>query len=199
MTTLSDIRTRVRKDLRDTDSGDYRWSDAQLDRHIEHALNDFSIAIPQEKSATMATTNGSREVSVASLTGLIELEAIEYPVGEYPPRYVQHSRWADTVLLHVDELPTGGDARFAYTAKHVLDGSGSTIPVALEDVVATGAAGYAAVELSTYSTNRINLGPDVVAQFAASGRAKLEAFHHLLRHHARTNRVRSTRLYAPSN
>ena len=55
MTILSDIRTRIRKDLRDTDSLAYRWTDVQLDRHIERALNELSIAIPQEKLATIAS------------------------------------------------------------------------------------------------------------------------------------------------
>ena len=35
MTTLSDIPSRVRKDLRDIDASDERWADSQLDRHID--------------------------------------------------------------------------------------------------------------------------------------------------------------------
>lgn len=198
MTILSDIRTRIRKDLHDTDSLAYRWTDAQLDRHIERALNEFSVAIPQEKLTSLATTNGSREVSVASLTGLIAIEAIEYPVGDYPPTYITHSRWVDTVLLHVDTLPSGGNVKFSYLAKHVLDGSGSTIPAQFEDLVATGAAGYAALELSSFATERININPDVVAAYAANGRAWLAAFTHLLRTNARANRVRGNRLYVPA-
>lgn len=198
MTILSDFRTRIRKDLHDTDSLAYRWTDVQLDRHIERALNELSIAIPQEKLATIATTNGSREVSVVSLTGLIAIEAIEYPVGQYPPLFIAHSRWADTVLLHVDAIPTGANARFSYTAKHVVDGSGSTVPAQFEDLLATGAAGYAAMELSSFATERINVRADVVADYAANGRAWLAAFNQLLHVHARTNRARSHRLYVPA-
>ena len=198
MTILSDIRTRIRKDLHDTDSLAYRWTDVQLDRHIERALNELSIAIPQEKLATIATTNGSREVSVVSFAGLIAIEAIEYPVGAYPPVLTAHSRWADTVLLHVDEMPTGANARFSYTAKHVLDGSGSTVPVQFEDLLATGAAGYAALELSSFATERINIQPAVVADYAANGRAWLAAFNQLLPVHARTNSARTHRMYVPA-
>ena len=39
MTTLPDIRDRIRKDLHDT--SEERWTDAQLDRHIERALRDL--------------------------------------------------------------------------------------------------------------------------------------------------------------
>jgi len=35
MTTIADIRGRVRKDLGDTTAGAYRWTDDELDRHIE--------------------------------------------------------------------------------------------------------------------------------------------------------------------
>ena len=198
MTILSDIRTRIHKDLHDTDSLAYRWTDVQLDRHIERALNELSIAIPQEKLGTIATTNGSREVSVSALVGLIAIEAIEYPVGQYPPAFIAHSRWVDTVLLHVDTIPTGANARFSYTAKHVLDGSGSTIPAQFEDLVATGAAGYAALELASFATERINVGPEVVADYAANGRAWLAAFHQLLKVHARSNRARTHRMYVPA-
>jgi hypothetical protein len=37
MTTLSDIRTRLRQDLGDADS--LRWDDDALDRHIARALD----------------------------------------------------------------------------------------------------------------------------------------------------------------
>ena len=76
---------RLRKDL--SDVAEERWPDDQLDRHIEHALAELSLSIPQELTATIATTPGSRDVSVASLVGLVEVEAVEYPVGQFPPNY----------------------------------------------------------------------------------------------------------------
>lgn len=56
MTTLSDIRTRVREDLRDTEAE--RWPEDQIDRHIAHALSDLSLAAPRELSDDLATTSG---------------------------------------------------------------------------------------------------------------------------------------------
>lgn len=199
MTTLADIRTRVRKDLHDTDSATERWSDSQLDRHIEHALHDLDRHVPQEKSATVATTAGSRELSLASLTGLIDVEAIEFPVGNFPPAYVQFSRWEDTVTLLVDAAPTGDNAKLFYSAAHVLDGSGSTVPGHLEELLAIGAAGYAALDLASYHTGRINLDADTVAEYGRRGRAWLTAFQQLLHHHARNNTVRNRRLYRPAS
>ena len=199
MTTLPDIRARVRKDLHDTDASVYRWTDSQLDRHIDRALSDLSIAIPLEKSATIATTNASRELPLASLAGLISVEAVEYRTGEYPPSYVGFSRWADSLTLHLDTPPDGSNAKVLYTARHTLDGAGSTLPVFLEDVLATGAAGYAALELEAFSTDRVTTGGSaVVDQYGAWGRAWLTAFRELLRHYGRDNRARPQRLYVPA-
>ncbi len=199
MTTLADIRSRLRTDLRDTDSNAYRWADAVLDRHIAHALEDLGLAVPRELSATLATTAGSREVSTSSLTGLIDVEAVEFPTGQFPPVYVGFSYWAGTLHLHTDEPPDGSDAKVWYVARHVLDGSGSTVPVHLEDVLLMGAAAYALLEISTYSIDRLNTGgPDVTELYAAAGRARLTGFNQLLQQYGRKNRVTPRRLYTPA-
>ena len=128
MTTLSDLRAKLRIDLSDTDSNVYRWTDATLDRHIAHALEDLSLAIPRELTATVATTAGSREVDISSLTGLVTIEKVEFPVGQFPPEYIDFGYWAGELLLHTDDAPDGSDATVHYVARHVVDGAGSTLP-----------------------------------------------------------------------
>lgn len=199
MTTLADIRSRLRTDLRDTDSGAYRWSDAVLERHIAHALEDVGLAIPRELTATLATTSGSRELSVSSLTGLIEVDAVEFPSGEFPPAYVGFSHWAGTLHLHTDDVPTGESARVWYLARHTLDGSGSTLALHHEDILVMGAAAHALVEISAFSIDRLNTGgAEVHEMYAAAGRARLTAFKQLLHEHGRRNRVRPRRAYLPA-
>jgi len=199
MTTLADIRSRIRADLHDTDPGNERWSDSQLDRHIERALRDLSAAVPREESIQLATTPGSRDLSLSALAGLIAIEAVEYPVDAFPPNYVRFSRWDDTLTLLTDEEPAGADARLFYTAAHSLDASGTTLPAHLEDVLATGAAGYAALEQAMATTDTLNTGGATApANFSALGRAWLTAFRQLLAQHGRTNRVRQQRLYRPA-
>lgn len=199
MTTLSDIRGRIRKDLHDTDSSAYRWSDGQLDRHIDHALRDLSLAIPRETSASIATTPGSRDLDIGGLGAVIDIEAVEYPAGRFPPEYVRTSRWEETLTLLVDNEPDGSAARIFYTAAHELDSATSTLPLALEDILATGAGGYAALEWAGHAADRLNTGGSEVAEhYAAWGRGALTAFRQLLREHARKNSVRSRRLYSPA-
>lgn len=199
MSTLPEVRDRLRKDLHDTDPGDERWSDDQLDRHIEHALEEVSLAIPLELTADVATTPGSRDIAVDEIDGLIEIEAVEFPVGDFPPLYIGFSRWADTVALHLETSPQGDDVRLYYTAWHNLDDDGGTLPQFLEDLVVTGAAAYAALELSAFAIDRLNSGGSTVPeQLASWGRARLTAFQQLLQAHGRKNRVRARRLYAPA-
>ncbi len=155
---LTEMRTIVRRDLHDEDDTNYRWSDDELDRHITHAVKDFSEAIPDEQKTTKATTSGSREIDISTLTDRIMIEAVEYPVDKFPRKYQRYSLWADTLTLLGDEVPDGSNAYIYYGKLHTLDATTSTIPTKHEDLVATGACGYAAVEWAAYAINRVNVG-----------------------------------------
>lgn len=193
MVTLSDVRDRLRKDL--SDVATERWPDDQLDRHIEHALAELSLSIPQELTATIATTPGSRDLSVASLDGLVELEAVEYPAGEFPPNYQGFSLWGETIAIQLESAPDGSDARLYYTATHTLDASGTTLPDSLVDILVTGASAFAAQELSSGRTDALTTDPAAAERYAAWSRARLTAFRQLLHAYGRKKRVRSRRLY----
>ena len=200
MTTLTDIRGRVRQDLHDEDAASYRWTDAVLDRHIARALAELSLAAPREMTASLVTTAGSRDVSVASLTGRVVVEAVEFPTGKYPPSFTLFSLWEDTLTLLVDGVPNGGEAvSVFYGAMHVLDVSSSTLPLALEETLVTGAVGYAALEWANYAVNRVNVGgQEVWRQYLAWGEERLAAFQAQLAHMGRRAGVRARQLYQPA-
>lgn len=196
MATLSDIRTRLRIDLGDPASD--RWDDATLDRHIAHALSELSAACPREVTATLATTPGSRELSLASIEGLIGVEAAEYPAGHFPPCYVRFATWEGSLTLQTATAPDGGDARLYCTVAHTLDEAGSTLPAGLEDVLVLGAAAYAALELSSATIEQLNLNGGTPAAYAAMARARFTAFQQMVHHYGRKNRVRTRTLYTPA-
>lgn len=199
MTTITSLRDRLRRDLHDLDPGDQRWEDGQLDRHIERALGELSLSIPREANATIPVTPGSRTISVSGISGLLSIEAVEYPVGEYPPIQVAFSHWDDDVMLHLASPPQSGDARVYYLGRHTIDTEGTTLPARLDDVLATGAAAYAALEWANYAIDRFNTGGDRVAErYAAWGRAASTAFIQLLHEHARRRRGRTRRLFVPA-
>ena len=196
---LSQMRTRVRQDLHDQDPNNYRWTDADLDRHIDHAVRELSLAVPVEAKSALTTSEGSREISLASLGGLIVVEAVEYPVGQYPPAYAPFSLWGTTLSLLVDKLPVADEeVNIYYGESHTLDGSTSTIPPHLEDLVATGAAAYADLEWASFATNRVNLG-GVTAwrDYLTWGQDRLAAFARGLARYSRKNALRARRLYRP--
>ena len=193
MTTLSDIRDRVRSDLRDLDADAARWSDAELDRHISRALADVSLAAPAEATTTVATTPGSRELTTSVLPNFLELESVELPADAFPRRHVPFSVWAETITLEPPAPPEGERARLRYLARHTLDEEGATLPEALEDVLATGAAGYAAIAWAAYAIDRLTAGDDVAERYRLWGEARLGAFRKQLRERERPRRLRSRR------
>ncbi len=196
--TLSDMRTIVRRDLHDEDAANYRWTNDELDRHIAHAVKDFSEAIPYEQKATKATTSGSRELNISTITARIMVEAVEYPVDKFPKNYQRFSLWGDTLTLLGDEVPDGSNAYIYYGKLHTLDASSSTIPAMHEDLIAAGACGYAAAEWAIYAVNRVNVGGTPTPQeFITWGREKLNYFKQELKRLGRRNRVRIRSLYRP--
>ena len=195
---LSEMRAIVRRDLHDEDAEKYRWSDDEIDRHIAHAVKDFSEAIPREQKVTKATTSGSREIDISTIIDRVMVQAVEYPVGRFPPVYQRFALWADTVTLLGVEIPDGSDAYIYYGKLHTLDASTSTIPAQYEDLITAGVCGYAAVEWVVYAINRANVGgTGTPSQLRKWGREKLGYFRKELRRLGRTNRVRVRSLYQP--
>jgi hypothetical protein len=193
---LISMRAIVRVDLHDEDENNYRWTDDELDRHIAHAVKDYSEAFPREDRVTKATTAGSRDIDIASLTDRVMVEAVEYPVGEIPRRYQRFSIWGDTVTLCGSEVPGGSNAYIYYGKVHTLDTSGSTIPAWREDLIAAGTVGYAALEWAVFAVNKVNVGgsstPDEMMKW---GKERLDFFHAELKKLGRKNRVRPGHLY----
>lgn len=197
---LGQMRARVRTDLHDEDSANYRWTDGELDRHIQRAVRDFSLAAPLEAKTALTATPGSRDLSITGLTDLVAIEAVEYPTGKYPASFVRFSVWLSTLTLLIDAAPAAADSVNVYHTKlHTLDGSSSTVPPRFEDVIASGAGGHAAVEWASFATNRVNAGgQDVWRDYLAWGQDRLAEFQRALARHGRRNAVRSRRLYTPA-
>jgi len=200
MTTIADIRARLRKDLHDEDSANYRWTDGELDRHIQRTAREFSLAVPLEAKTTLTTTAGSRDLSITALTDLVAIEAVEYPASEHPPSYVRFSVWLSTLTLLTDRTPAAGESmNIFWTKLHTIDGSGSTVPARFEDVIAGGAAAYAALEWASFSTNRVNVGGrDVWREYLVWGQERLAEFQRSLARYGRRNALRARRLYSPA-
>jgi hypothetical protein len=193
---LNTMRSIVRRDLKDEDAQNYRWSDDELDRHIAHAVKELSEAVPLPAKATLPTTSGSRVIDISSLTDRVMVEAVEYPVGKFPPAYQRFALWGHALTLFSDEAPNGANCNVYYGMLHTLDADGSTIPAKHEDLVAIGAEGYAAVEWANYAINRVNVGGSTTPkEFLTWGNERLKQFKSELKRLGRRNQVRIRQLY----
>jgi hypothetical protein len=197
--TLSTFRSRLRQELHDEDPSDYRWTDATLDRHLARAAREVSLVLPLEQKTSLTTSAGSRDVSISSLADLVRVDAVEYPVGSWPPCYVQFSVYQTTLTLLVEAAPTASQALNVYWAKlHTLDAASSTFPSVAEDVVVLGAGGYAALEWASFATNRANVsGASAFDNYQAWGEERLVRFREALGSFGRESRVRGASLYRP--
>lgn len=182
---LSDMRGRLRQDLHDEDATNERWTDAELDRHIERSVREFSLAVPLETKSTLITTADSRDLSISGLTELVSIAAVEYPVDQYPPAYVRFSVWESTLTLLVDSEPAASEnVNVYYTKLHTIDISSSMAPPRFEGVIAT---------------NRVNVGgQDVWQEYLTWGEERLADFQRELARHGRRNALRARRLYPPA-
>ncbi len=196
--TLTEMRTKVRRDLHDEDATKYRWTNDELDRHISHAVKEFSEAIPYEQKATKATTLGSREIDISTLSDMVMVQAVEYPIGKFPKIYQRFSLWGNILTLLGDEVPDGSNCYIYYGKLHTLDANGSTIPTKYEELVTIGACGYAAVEWAVFAIDRVNVGgTPTPGEFLNWGREKLNYFKQELNRLGRRNRTRASQLYKP--
>jgi len=192
---LTEMITLVRRDLRD-ETTPYQWSDDELTRHINRALKQLSERVPLPAKATLATTADSREIDISSLTDRVMVQAVEYPVDEFPKRYQRFSIWGDTLTIIGGDEPDGSNCHIYYGKLHTLDATTSTIPPKHEDLVATGACGYAAVSWAAYSINRVNVGGAMTpGEFLRWGKDRLNIFNDALKRLGRRQRIRTQQLY----
>ena len=197
---LTDMLALVRQDLHDEDAVNYRWTDDELTRHISRSVIEFSKDIPLEVKETLITTGSSRELDISTLSGRVCIFAVEWPTGEYPPRYCRFSVFANTLNLLTDEVPLAGeDINIYYGVIHTLDSEESTIPSHLENVVAAGAASFALSQMATYTLNRVSAGGVKTPQeFREEANHLYDFFKKQVKLVSYKNRIRSGRLYTPA-
>jgi len=185
---LTEMRARVREDLQDTDSENYRWTDDEVEGAIERVVMEYSIHAPIEQQDDIATTEGDAELDISSLTGLLEIESVEFPIG-HTPKYLQRTEyWAGH--LYMEDEGDGEDARVRWLKKHTLDAQSTTIPIEHEEIIVLGATGYLAMSASAYTVDRASIaGRHANINYKAWGKERLHRYDRKLKAISRTSRV----------
>jgi len=199
-TTLTTIRTAVRRDLKDEDSSNYRWQDNEIDRAIARAAAELSRYVPREMKATIATTDGSREIALTTLTDRVSVDRVEFPVGETPRNFQRFSVYSDIITLIGDVAGDGTNCSIFWGKVHTLDGSTGTIPAYLEDVLALGAAAYAVLAQTQYRTDTAGFGGERAdTDYQSWGAAMLKEFKAQLKRFGRGRKLKISQFYQGDN
>jgi len=191
---LTEMRARVREDLQDTDSENYRWTDDEVDGAIDRVVTEYSLHAPIEQQDDIATTDGDTELDISSLSGLLEIESVEFPIG-YKPKYFQRTEyWAGH--LYMEDEGDGEDARVRWLKKHTLTAETSTIPTEHDEIIVLGATGYLAMSASAYTVDRASIaGRHATINFKAWGKERLDRYDKKLKAVSRSSKVIPHQLY----
>jgi len=193
---LSDMRTLVRRDLKDEDNSNYRWQDNEIDRAIARAVAELSRYVPREMKTTIATTNGSRDVAMTTLTDRVSVDRVEFPVGETPRSFQRFTVYSETITLIGDVGGNGANCYIYWGKVHTLDGSTSTIPSYLEDVLALGAAAYAVLSHTQYRTDTAGFGGERAdTDYQSWGTVMLKEFKAQLKRFGRGRKLKISQFY----
>jgi len=202
-TVYSTFETRIRQDLSDSTSPPL-LSSSDLDRHVDHAVRDLALVAPLDLLLSATLTPGSRSVDLTATLSpyqLARLEGVEWPTGQYPQEFVQFNLFQMQLTLLVEAVPSAADTinLYAKVSPVVTDTAGtSTLPPRYDDIVALGAAGYAAQELATRLMNQINIGgPAVWEHYIALSEKLLADFGTELGMLAQKTQFFAKRMYSP--
>jgi hypothetical protein len=191
---LTEMRARVREDLQDTDSQNYRWTDDEVDGAIDRVVTEYSLYAPIEQQDDIATTEGDTELDISTLSGLLKVQSVEFPIG-YKPKYFQRTEyWAGQ--LYMEDEGNGKNARVRWLKKHTLAVGSTTIPVEHDEIIVLGATGYLALSASAYTVDRASIaGRHATINFKAWGIERLKRYDQRLQQIARANKVIPKQLY----
>jgi len=197
---LTTMRTLVRRDLKDEDNSNYRWQDNEIGRAIARAVAELSRYAPREMKSTIATTDGSKEISLSTLTDRISVDRVEFPVEQAPRQFQRFTVYADTLTLTGNAEGDGGNCYVYWSKVHTLDADGSTIPGYLEDVLALGAAAYAVLAQAQYRVDAAGFGGDRAdTDYQSWGDAMLKEFTYHLKRFGRSRKLKVGTLYQGDN
>ena len=193
---LSDMRTLVRRDLKDEDASNYRWQDNEIDRAIGRAVVELSRYCPREMKTTIATVDGSREIAISTLTDRVSVDRIEFPIDETPRSFQRFSVYADTITLIGNVEGDGANCYIFWGKVHTLDGSTSSIPTYLEDVLALGATAYAVLAQTQYRVDVAGHGGEQADRdYQSWGNAMLKEFTSQLKRFGKGRKLKISQLY----
>lgn len=172
--TVAQILQDIRVALGDLSAS--TWTDAELVSHLRRALGEYSSVAPRQRITTIATTTDVWKVSIATLERLVRVVRVEWPIDANPPVWVPHEVFGDVLSFDSSKSPNGDNLRVYWESEHDLDGDLVSVPERHASLLVDGAAGYAAQEKASSTTNTVNVDPTAVERYVLLAKERLERF-----------------------
>ncbi len=101
------------------------WGTATIAAQIGMDVRLISEYTPQMAKGTVAFAGTARELSISTLTDALEIEFVEFPINQNPPRYVNFSVRGSSVILddYRTEVSSADTAYIWYSAPHTVSGT----------------------------------------------------------------------------
>ena len=191
--TLTEVRTRVRQDLKDTDAANYLWTDSEVDAAIQRVVSEFSLAYFKQELSEFDTTSGSKNIDISTLTNLLKVLSVEFPTDQDPPYYQHFTTWGTNIVM--TSQGDGTKARIKWGKLHTLSTT-STIPIQFDELIVLGATAYLALSASAYNINRATIsGKETPLNYSKWGQSRLDHYNRELKRISLNNRVIVRELY----
>lgn len=202
-TTLALLRDRVEAIL--LDATNQIWATGDIDEAIRRALHEYSKTRPLRAIGSLTLVADGRELSVSTLTGILDVREIwcDYTASdpEYPPNTRHFEYWPDSKIIYVtdDYEPQSGDVCCVfYSRMQTLDGldaaTATTFPDDDESLIAEGASGYAATSRAVDTMELVTLDRLTAQMIRAWGMAQLQHFRAGLKRVAAAEALRTSAL-----
>ena len=182
--TLTTLRDRVETVLQDSTNA--KWATGDVDESIERAIEMYSRRNPDHALGTIALAADGREISLSTLTGLLQVEKVwwDYDSGTpgYPPNWRQFDVFPGKILYIDDPIaPSNGDTvRVWYTKVQALNGLNSATATTIpgEDItyIIDGAAGLALQSRAVELSEGLNVDDKVVMRLENLAKALTKNF-----------------------
>ena len=170
------------------------WTESAIISRISTALNDPSTAIwgtatiaaqleldirlisdyqPQLAKATVAFSGTARELSLASISDLLDVDMVEFPIDQHPRRYVNFSRRGGSVILdsYLPSVSSSDTAYIWYAAPHTVSGTATnTLDRIQEEILIELTASHLLQNIALDRRESVNIGGgDIDTKYRADG------------------------------
>ena len=186
--TEAQILTRVSTALNDTATA--IWSTVTIAAQLELDVLLMSDYVPQLAKGTVAFAGTVRELSIATLTDLLEVEEVEFPIDKHPVQYVNFSKRGSSVILddYNPAVSTADTAYIWYTAPHTVSGSINTLDRQEEHILIELTAAHLLQNIARDRREGLSIaGGDLDTKYLSDGNRREQIVMARLRSHVKPN------------